>query len=302
MKKIVVVGSISTDFVAQTSRFPEVGETVEGQAFSTHFGGKGANQAVAAAKLFPHVQMIGAVGDDPFAKNLIANLENHQIDARQVIEVSQQGSGAALIVLAKGDNQIVYTPGANNAVTADLVDQAKEDILSASLVLVQNEIPKESVHYLLDLCQDKQVPVLLNPAPARDLSEDDIDKIAYLTPNENEFDHIFKGQDQAKVLAKYPNKLIITLGSNGVKFHNGQEVIHVPSIEPYQVKDTTGAGDTFNGALAVAMVHDLPLDQAIHFANLAASLSIEKIGAQTGSPNVAEVKARGGIEIDWLAG
>lgn len=299
MKNITVIGSISTDFVAQSDRFPKVGETIEGNHFGIHFGGKGANQAVAAARLYPHVEMIGAVGDDIFGGNLIQNLEQNHIHASNVKRVTDESSGAAVILLAEEDNHIVYTPGANNQVDTDLIDQAKDILLDSSIVVLQNEIPQETIEYIIDLCHDNGVPVLLNPAPARSLDQSYIDKVAYLTPNETEFDLLFPGQSHDQVLEKYPNKLIITLGSQGVKYHDGQETVIVPSVKPKTIEDTTGAGDTFNGGLAVGIANDLTLKDAIYLGNLAASISIEKLGAQGGSPSLEELKERDQYEEAW---
>lgn len=297
--KITVIGSISTDFVAQSSRFPKVGETIEGDHFAIHFGGKGANQAVAASRLYPQVNMIGAVGDDIFGDNLIGNLENNGISTSNVKRVTHQSSGAAVIVLAENDNHIVYTPGANNKVSTELIEEVKETLINSSVVVLQNEIPQETIEYIINLCSEHDVPLLLNPAPARDLAVEYIDKIQYLTPNETEFEMLFEGQTHEDVLSQYPNKLIITLGSEGVKYHNGEKIVIVPSVKPRDIKDTTGAGDTFNGGLAVGIANGLELGEAIKLGNLAASISIEKLGAQGGSPTLNEIKEREQYEEKW---
>lgn len=241
MKKITVIGSISTDFVAQSERFPKVGETIEGSHFGIHYGGKGANQAVAASRIYPKVNMIGAVGDDLFGDNLINNLKSNNILTDYVEQVIDTSSGAAVIVLAEDDNHIVYTPGANNEVSVEMINNA----------------------------------------------------------NETEFELLFNDQSHEDVLEKYPNKLIITLGSDGVKYHNGEEVVIVPSVKPKEIKDTTGAGDTFNGGLAVGITNELELTEAIKLGNLAASISIEKLGAQGGSPTLKELKERKQYDEEW---
>lgn len=299
MEHITVIGSISTDFVAKSDRFPKVGETIEGSHFGIHFGGKGANQAVAAARLYPNVTMVGAVGDDLFGDNLIQNLKHNGILTDNVQRITQMSSGAAVIVLAEDDNHIVYTPGANNKVSIDMIDKAKDVLINSSIVVLQNEIPQETIEYIIDLCDENNVPVLLNPAPARALGSEYIDKVTYLTPNETEFDLLFEGKSHEEVLADNPNKLIITLGSQGVKYHNGEEVVIVPSVKPKEIQDTTGAGDTFNGGLAVGLANELDLNEAIKLGNLAASISIEKLGAQGGSPTLTEMKAREQYEEKW---
>lgn len=299
MKKITVIGSISTDFVAQSERFPKVGETIEGSHFGIHYGGKGANQAVAASRIYPKVNMIGAVGDDLFGDNLINNLKSNNILTDYVEQVKDTSSGAAVIVLAEDDNHIVYTPGANNEVSVEMINNANETLLDSNIVVLQNEIPQETIEHIIELCYDNNVPVLLNPAPARELATDYINKITYLTPNETEFELLFNDQSHEDVLEKYPNKLIITLGSDGVKYHNGEEVVIVPSVKPKEIKDTTGAGDTFNGGLAVGITNELELTEAIKLGNLAASISIEKLGAQGGSPTLKELKERKQYDEEW---
>lgn len=299
MSKVTVIGSISTDFVASSSRFPKVGETIKGEQFGISFGGKGANQAVAAARLFPNVHMVGAVGDDIFGSNLLNNLKEQGINIEFVREIKNESSGAAVIVLAEQDNKIVYTPGANNAVSQEIINQAKETILESELVVLQNEIPQQTIEYIINLCHASNIPILLNPAPARSLALGLIDKITYLTPNETEFNLMFNEKSHEEVLAKYPNKLIITLGSRGVKYHNSQEVVVVPAVKPKEVIDTTGAGDAFNGGLAIGLAKKLSLEDAIKLGNLTASISIEKFGAQAGSPTVNEIVEREQYEKKW---
>ncbi|MFD3446577.1 ribokinase [Microbacteriaceae bacterium 4G12] len=285
MANIAVVGSIAMDLVTVSSKRPKAGETVIGEAFHTVPGGKGANQAVAAARLGAKVTMIGAVGQDNHGKMVLDNLQNEQIFIGNVEAVTHTTTGTAHIVLAEGDNSIVVIPGANNAVDQSVIGRAKELLLQANLVVVQLEIPLETVKYVIDMCHEHHVPVVLNPAPAQPLSKDLLDKVAYITPNEHECRIVLDDFESPveELLAKYPNKLLMTEGEKGVRFHNGTNIVHVPSISVQPV-DTTGAGDTFNGALAVALAEGQDLEAAIRFGNLAAGISVTKLGAQGGMP------------------
>lgn len=298
MSKITVIGSLATDFVVSVDKRPVVGETIIGNDFKTTFGGKGANQAVAAARLGSHVAMIGKVGADSFGTEIIANLKENQISVNSVEPVTHLPSGSAHITLADGDNSIVVIPGANNAVDIQQLTKNQERIKTSDLVLLQQEIPSETVEAIVDFCYQHQIPTVLNPAPARSISQNVIDKVTYLTPNEHEFEELFPQLTVSEGLEKYPNKLIITVGSKGVLFNNGQEEILVPSYQVTPV-DTTGAGDTFNGAFSVALTNQLSVAESIRFGNLAASLSIQKFGAQGGMPKLEELKEQPGYEKTW---
>lgn len=298
MSKITVIGSLATDFVVSVDKRPVVGETIIGNDFKTTFGGKGANQAVAAARLGSHVAMIGKVGADSFGTEIIANLKENQISVSSVEPVTHLPSGSAHITLADGDNSIVVISGANNAVDIQQLTKNQERIKTSDLVLLQQEIPSETVEAIVDFCYQHKIPTVLNPAPARSISQNVIDKVTYLTPNEHEFEELFPQLTVSEGLAKYPNKLIITVGSKGVLFNNGQEEILVPSYQVIPV-DTTGAGDTFNGAFSVALTNQLSVAESIRFGNLAASLSIQKFGAQGGMPKLEELKEQPGYEKTW---
>jgi len=291
MPNIAVVGSISMDLVAVSKKRPKAGETVIGEAFHTIPGGKGANQAVAAARLGANVAMVGAVGNDDYGTVVRKNLENERIFIDYVVPVTDRTTGIAHIVLAEEDNSIVVVQGANALVNKSVVDRSKDLLVKADMVVLQLEIPLETVKYVLAICEKHNIPVMLNPAPAQVLSEEILEKATYITPNEHECrivldDFISPIED---LLAKYPNKLLMTEGSNGVRFHNGTEIVHVPSIA-VDVVDTTGAGDTFNGALAVALSEGETLQKAIRFANIAGGLSVTKLGAQGGMPTRDRVR------------
>ena len=298
MKKIMVIGSISTDFNVQTDRRPKVGETVKGQRFSTSFGGKGANQAVAAARLGANVHMVGTVGSDEFGHLLIDNLEANGISTTLVEQVNNVESGSAHIILADNDNSIIYIPGANNEFKEERLDKLKTEMKTAEYVIIQNEIPMPIISGLIEICDELSVKIIYNPAPAEEMDLDLIDKVTYFTPNENEFSLLFPELTLEEGLKTYPNKLIITLGDEGVAYSNGEEIIQIPSYK-VKVKDTTGAGDTFNGALAYALSVDADLKTSIQFANLVAAISIQKDGAQGGMPTLEKVIRNEDFNPKW---
>lgn len=298
MNKIIVLGSISTDFVVTTDKRPQVGETITGTGFETTFGGKGANQAVASARLGADVYMVGTVGDDIFGKELLLNLTKNQIRTDYVEPVTYIPSGSAHITVAHGDNSIVYIPGANNEIDIDRIQSLKETIQSAQMVVVQNELPQEVVDEIIDLCFESGVKVIYNPAPAREVKQSILEKATYFTPNESEFHQLFPDMTISEGLAKYPNQLILTMGSKGVYYHDGESEKQISSFKVQPV-DTTGAGDTFNGAFAVAISSGMSMEESIRFGNLAASLSIQKFGAQGGMPSLAEMKESEHFEKTW---
>lgn len=286
---ITVIGSINMDIVCQTEVFPKQGETVLGNRFETVPGGKGANQAVAATRLGGKVKMVGAVGQDSFGPVLIDILKNEKMDVSSV-QMSPTSTGIANILLFEQDNRIIVVPGANNYVTPQLVDANEQVIKESKLVVMQLEIPVETVEHTLKLCKKHGVPVLLNPAPARNFKTEWMEDITYLTPNETECELIFHEQIETSLQA-YPNKLIVTLGDEGAMYHNGKHIVKVAGFRTTAI-DTTGAGDTFNGAFAHKICEGADVKEAVQFANVAASLSVEKFGAQGGMPTIEQVEAR----------
>ncbi|MBT2605944.1 ribokinase [Peribacillus frigoritolerans] len=289
MIRIAVVGSSSMDLVVTSAKRPMAGETVLGESFITVPGGKGANQAVAAARLGAEVSMVGCIGDDVYGEIILDNLKKNHVNTKYVEPVTGSASGTAHITLSEGDNSIIVVKGANDFITPEYVEKAKKVIEESDIVLVQQEIPEETVEYLADLCNMLQKRLLLNPAPARKLSEAVIQQASFLTPNEHEFEILFDGRDRTEVLTEYPNKLFITEGKNGVRYFDGHEEKVVPSFEVEAV-DTTGAGDTFNAAFAVAVAEGKSFDESLLFANRAASISVTKLGAQGGMPQRVEVE------------
>ncbi len=281
------------DLVTSTSRVAEAGETVFGQDFSMVPGGKGANQAVAIARLAKNdrVIMIGKVGQDEFAEVIKKNFAANHVIFDKVGTVSQT-TGIAQITLYDGDNRIIIVPGANNQVKTDEWKRTEEwqEIASSDLVVLQNEIPHETNLEIAHFCWAHQIKVLYNPAPARETDLEMLDFVDYVTPNEHECKELFPDLSLEEALARYPRKLIVTQGVRGVTFHDGNVIQLIPAIKA-KVVDTTGAGDTFNGAFAYALTQKLSLESAVKFAVIASHLSVQKFGAQGGMPTLEEVMA-----------
>lgn len=292
MGKIGVVGSINMDMTVKAERIPLKGETLKGWDLQYIPGGKGANQAVAMAKLGAEVEMFGCVGDDAAGESLVKNLQDTGVETGHIKVVPGVPTGLAMITVGENDNTIIVVAGTNNHVDIDYVNEVKDSILECEIVLLQHEIPQETVEYVISLCSDNGVKVVLNPGPARPVKQEILEKVTYLTPNEHEAVILF-GRDISfeEMMKRYPEKLVITQGSRGVStcLKNG-EVILVPARKA-NVVDTTGAGDTLNGAFTVAVTEGKGIAEALAFANTAAGLSTEKFGAQGGMPTLEEVRA-----------
>lgn len=295
---IGVIGSISTDFVVTTNRVPKQGETVYGQAFETTFGGKGANQAVAAARLGGQVQMFGCVGGDQFGQETKANLARNGVDVTAVKTIADTTTGSAHITVFEGDNAIVYVPGANQEVTVDYLKSVEADLLACTYFVIQNEIPMPSIQYLIDLADAHDIKVTYDPAPFIEIDKGYLEKVDYLLPNETEAQEMFGDQDVDALLGKYPAQLLITMGGEGIRYHDGEAAVHVPAIKG-EVVETTGAGDTFSGAFTVALSKGNSLADAIQFASIAGSLSVQKFGAQGGMPTLDALKAHETFNDNW---
>jgi ribokinase len=298
-KPIVVVGSINMDLVVTAPHIPAAGETILGTDFQNHPGGKGANQAVAAARLgVPsgiQVQMIGQVGSDDIGKQLRDGLNKAGVDTSSV-GTAPGSSGVALIsVSAAGENSIVVIPGANSQVTPAFLDQHAEKIRKAGVVLAQLEIPLETVVHLAQLCANASVPLILDPAPARELPDSIFSQVAWFTPNETEaafyIGETEKNLDRStqKLQAKGIKGVILKLGSKGAFLadEKGSEM----RIQPFHVQavDSTAAGDAFNGAFAAALTMGQSRLEAAMFASAAAAISVTRPGAQSSMATVEEV-------------
>ncbi|CEG28362.1 ribokinase [Bacillus sp. B-jedd] len=287
-KKITVIGSINMDLVTKTEQVPKMGETLLGEAFYTIPGGKGANQAVAAARLGADVTMVGCVGEDAFGRELIAHLGSESIHTGQIDKGAGTSTGIATITLSGGDNSIIVVPGANFLVTPEFVGKQEEVIAASDIILLQLEIPLESVEKAAELAKRHGVKVLLNPAPFQPLPEGLMENVDILTPNEHEYKLLLHSSGWAEhKRGKFMKKCIVTQGSRGVRIYS-REQAEIPAFQVEAV-DTTGAGDTFNGALAYALSEGFDLAEACRFANAAAALSVTKLGAQGGMPTRLDV-------------
>jgi len=256
--------------------------------------GEGANQAVAAARLGGNVTMFGCVGDDSFGTQLIGNLRANGVNADHVGVIGGGSSGIAMIVVAENDNAITVVPGANGCVTPDYVDSVWDEIAKADLVLLQNEIPMETVRYAALRLHAAGKTVIYNPAPAAPADAALLDAVDYFTPNEHEA-RIVLGDAETPVEAlieRWGGRLIVTLGAKGVGCCGDDGAfLRIPAIRT-KVVDTTGAGDTMNGAFAFALAEGMGYAEALRFSNAAAGLATEKAGAQAGMPTRQEVERR----------
>lgn len=296
MKKIAVIGSINMDLTARADRLPGKGETVSAVDLQYVPGGKGANQAVAAARLGGDVAMFGCVGDDAFADRLIDNLKQNGVDTTYIRRAAGVSSGIAMITVAEGDNCIVVASGANHCVTPAYLDEVKPAVLSADILVLQNEIPPDTVAYAMELGRQAGKLVLYNPAPAALVPEDILEKADYITPNEHETALLFPDAEELPaLLERCGGKLIVTLGEKGAAAWADGAMLQIPA-RPAEVRDTTGAGDTFNGAFACALAKGYSLEKALRLANVAASLSTEQAGAQGGMPTWKRVMECAGFK------
>jgi len=289
MGHISVIGSCNMDITVEADRRPGAGETVMGNRLIVSPGGKGANQAVAAARLGYEVYMVGCVGDDAYGKMMLDALTKSGVKTDYVETLDNVTTGTAHITLAEGDNSIIVIKGANALVSRAIIDKDWDMISKSSLVMLQHEIPMDTIGYIIDRCYEAGVPVMLNPAPYMDIPQEWIDKVTYLTPNEHEAALMFDGMDRDEILKSQAGKVIMTAGGDGVLYGENDEIVHVAGFT-VPVVDTTGAGDTFNGAFAVGRCEGMSVKEAIRFANAAAALSIGKIGAQGGMPWRDEVE------------
>jgi len=297
---ILVIGSSNTDMVVKADRLPAPGETILGGTFLMTAGGKGANQAVAAARLGGDVVFIVKVGDDIFGRQAIQSFEEEGIDTNYAITDPVNPSGVALITVdAKAENCIVVASGANAHLTSGDLYNAGHQIKNASLILMQLEIPLETVEYVAEIAAQNNVKLILNPAPACALPDELLSKVSIITPNQKETEMLTgvkivdkeSAQTAAELLAeKGIETVIITLGANGALVFHGNHFDWVPAPVVNAV-DTTAAGDVFNGALAVAIAEGKNLEEAVLFANKAAALSVTKMGAQASAPTKRDVES-----------
>ena len=296
--KIVVIGSSNVDLIMKMDRLPEKGETVTEAEFMQVYGGKGANQAVAAARAGGNVAFVNCVGEDAYTPQMILNYKIDRIDTRFVFEEKGVASGHALIMIGgDGDNYISVAPGANYRLTPHKINEAWSIIDEAAMIVMQYEILEETIKYVIDLANEKNIPVLWNVAPARAFDFSYIPKVNILVLNELEAgflaEMIVENLSDAEIAAdilinKGVEKVIITLGSQGAFVVTKDEKVSVPSFKVDAV-DTTAAGDTFCGSFAVALVEGKSLKEALQFASAAAAISVTRMGAQPSAPTRKEI-------------
>ncbi|MDF9845344.1 ribokinase [Paenibacillus sp. PastF-1] len=296
---IVIIGSLNMDMVVRTSRAPEAGETLFGQAFALSPGGKGANQAAAAARLGAEVTMIGRVGKDGFGREMLEVMRKEGVHTEYIGQSETQATGVASIVVdGEGENRIIVVPGAN-------LEMGREDIAALEPVIRQAEMVVMQLETDLSMCEEAAsmahshgIPVILNPAPARVLTDELLQHVAYLTPNETEagilagmaVNSIADAEQAAQLLLqKGVENIIVTLGSKGALIVNHAGSQHIPGF-PVQAVDTVAAGDSFNGALAYQLTSGKTLTEAVRFANAVGALAVGKQGAIPSLPQLVEVE------------
>ena len=299
-KKIVVIGSSNVDLIMKMDHLPEKGETVTNADFFQVYGGKGANQAVAAARAGGNVAFVNCVGEDAYTPQMVQNYKNDGIDTRFVFHEKGIASGHALIMIGgEGMNYLSVAPGANYKLTPAKIDEAMAVIDEATMIVMQYEIPEKTIKYVIDLANRKNIPVLWNCAPARAFDLTFIPKINILVLNEVEAGFLAEmtvetEADAEKAAQKLVNrgveKVIITLGSKGAFVLTKSEKVSVPAFIVEAV-DTTAAGDTFCGAFAVALTENKTLKDSLRFASAAAAISVTRMGAQPSAPTRKEIEA-----------
>jgi ribokinase len=297
MENIFVIGSTNTDMVVKTQRFPLPGETILGGNFFMHAGGKGANQAVAAARLGGQVTLVTKLGNDIFSKQSLAGFKKEEINTDFIFIEEGLASGTALIIVnEEGENSIVVAPGANAVLMPADIDRVF-NLKDAAILLTQLEIPVQTVTYLANYAKKNHKQLIVNPAPASLLDDDLLNDLFLITPNETEASvltgiQVEDENDASRAARIFLNKgvqhVVITMGRKGAYFQdkNLQFMIPAPTIKAV---DTTAAGDVFNGALAVALNEKMDWEQALNFAVQAASISVTRMGAQSSIPYRKEI-------------
>jgi ribokinase len=297
-KRILVVGSLNMDIVINLHHLPQPGETIIGRGKSEHPGGKGANQAFAAARLGGNISMIGRVGADKYGETLVANLKNAGADTSGIIVQQGTDTGLAFIYVdEKGENTIVVASGANALLSPEDVRGMERLLDECDIVLIQLEIPHETVAYTIEAAHRRGKTVVLNPAPVRSGLEELYGKVDILTPNEGELeelsgvagdtmDNVEKGA--RALIEKGAGSVIVTLGEKGALLVNSERAQHFPA-KSVKAVDTTAAGDAFSAAVCVALAEGKSIDGAIRFANKVSGIVVTRMGAQPSIPHRSEV-------------
>lgn len=271
MKKVLVIGSVNIDHVYSIEKMPLVGETMAAKSSNTFFGGKGANQAVAASVFGADTSFLGAVGDDQYKQSVINNFMDTGVNIGELAIDDQKNTGTAIIYSIDGDNSIVIERGANDSVNSQLIKSKQEYINSFDIIVVQNEIDESAISAVCEIKRDNQI-LIYNPAPYRNITSTLLESIDFITPNETEYSEMVESG-----LSVSTEKLILTEGANGVTYKG----VNYPAVKVSPI-DTTGAGDCFNGVLAACLSMDMTIAQAIEWAVKAATQSTLTLGAQNG--------------------
>lgn len=299
-EKIVVVGSANVDLIMKMDRLPRLGETVTDALFYQTFGGKGANQVVGAARSGGEVTFVCCVGDDSYGSQIIANLQTAGVNTAFISQISGAATGTALIMIGgQGENYLSVAPGANYQITPEHVYRASSEIKQAAIVMLQDEIPLETIGYTIEQAASAGRPVMFNVAPARHLGDLPLQKVTYLLVNETEasfltglpvFDEDSAWVAVEALLAKGPRTVILTMGAYGCLVAGAD--LH-ERVAAYRVEavDTTAAGDVFCGALATALVEGRPLLPSLQFASAASAIAVTRLGAQPSIPSRQEIDA-----------
>lgn len=298
MQKILVIGSSNIDLVIHAKKLPQPGETVIGNKFLKNPGGKGANQAVAAARLGGQVSFITKVGNDVFGKELTDLYKKEGIDCRGVLTNDSSPTGVALInVDEHGENSITVAQGANKHLSVKDIFNLSSLIDESDIILIQLEIPIDTVNYIIDYAGTKRKKIILNPAPAHHISDEALSKLFAITPNETEIEYLTgipvqneKSTRQAAnmIIKKGVENVIITMGAKGAYFMNEKEHFLTPAPKVKAV-DTTAAGDIFNGAFVVALTNKKSIKESIEYACKVSSISVTRLGAQNSAPYKHEI-------------
>lgn len=301
--KVTVVGSANVDLVLRAERMPIKGETLIGNAFDIFTGGKGFNQATAAARLGADVTLIAKIGDDPFADILQSAIDSENINSEFVKTDAEAGTGvAAIVVEPDGENSIIVVPRANMRLTPADIDVAKNSIAEADVLLLQLETPIDTSEHAIEIAKANGTLIILDPAPARPLPASLLSQVDILKPNEVEAG-VLSGCDvrtpeegvaaakalQSQIVSDRKSAVVLTLGEHGVLAHTKTQTAHIPPIA-VDVVDTTGAGDAFSGALATALAEDKPLIEAVKFANAAGATAVTTLGATPSMPTRERIK------------
>ena len=297
MKKICIIGSIGYDLTTYMYQFPKPGETIVGKKFIQNPGGKGDNQAIASARVGGDVTFIGAVGDDNYGELLKKSLEDNKVKVHMKVVPNMSSQIATILIDETGQNRIVIVPGANNFVDKKQIDDNMDIIKECDIILMQLEIPMETVEYAVDKFYPLNKIIILNPAPGAELSDNIIKKCTYLTPYENEIGLITKMpyetiddiKSAAKcLLDKGAQNVLVTIGEKGAYLKNKEQDLIIPTIKVKAI-DTTGAGDCFNGVFATYLAMGKDVIEAIKYANVASSISVTRSGTVPSLPYRNEV-------------